>query len=200
MHKATAVFSVDDTSIRAHRFSYEHHNGAIPEGLVVRHKCDNRACVEPSHLELGTTADNNADMVMRGRLVSRPGSEKTNAKLTETLVVQLLFENAAGIPRREIAKKYGIAQSTLGYIITGKRWKHVARMIDVACPRCDALQARLEALTGDVGKVEKQIRLSAYASAGDPKRSDDTKMFAIWSGFLQAAIASAIQATTEGAG
>lgn len=51
----------------AHRVMYELVNGAIPDALLVRHTCDNRACIRPDHLVLGTHADNSADMVARGR-------------------------------------------------------------------------------------------------------------------------------------
>ena len=53
--------------IRAHRYAYERDHGPIPDGLVVRHKCDNPPCVNPEHLEIGTYQDNVNDMIARGR-------------------------------------------------------------------------------------------------------------------------------------
>jgi len=53
--------------IRAPRLSYQIHFGEIPEGMVVRHKCDNPECTNPDHLEIGTHADNMADIVNRRR-------------------------------------------------------------------------------------------------------------------------------------
>lgn len=52
---------------RAHRFAYESKYGAIADGLIVRHKCDNPPCCNPDHLEVGTTKDNAWDKVKRGR-------------------------------------------------------------------------------------------------------------------------------------
>lgn len=53
--------------IRMHRVSFELHKGPIPDGLLVRHTCDNPPCINPEHLITGTRADNVADMIARGR-------------------------------------------------------------------------------------------------------------------------------------
>jgi len=67
--------------VYAHRFSYEMHFGAIEEGLIVRHKCDNPRCVNPDHLELGTQRDNVDDMMGRGRNNPRRGKNHPKGAL-----------------------------------------------------------------------------------------------------------------------
>lgn len=69
-HFGVGRLGVDRRVVTAHRFAWELTNGAIPDGLYVLHTCDNRWCVNPEHLWLGTAADNAHDAVAKGRLRS----------------------------------------------------------------------------------------------------------------------------------
>src|SRR5690606_27753652 len=92
----------------------------IPDGLIVRHKCDNPPCINPEHLDLGTHKDNSDDMISRGRDRSR-GSRSPRSKLTDEEAVALVEEYKRGIlDQKMLAESYGIAQSTAGRIIRGE--------------------------------------------------------------------------------
>jgi hypothetical protein len=96
-----------------HRVAWELTYGPIPEGLVVRHKCDNPPCCEPTHLELGTQAQNVGDMIERGRQAL--GDRLPQTKLTDAQIVDIRDRVAAGELQRVVAADFGVTQ---GYVST----------------------------------------------------------------------------------
>lgn len=104
---------------RAHRVAYESFVGEIPKGLNVCHRCDNRKCCNPDHLFVGTQKENIADMIKKGRKDSRFGEKNTQNKLSQKQVFDIYKSTET---QRTIARKYGIDQSTVSNIKTGKLW------------------------------------------------------------------------------
>lgn len=109
----------------AHRFSYTMHNGDIPDGMVVMHKCDNPSCVNPDHLGIGTYKDNMADMRAKGR--DRPtgvkGEENPRSKLTEEIVRFIRANPQMG--HKEIADMHGLSPNAIRGVRIGRTWRHV---------------------------------------------------------------------------
>lgn len=105
---------------QAHRYSYLLHHGDIPPGHVVRHTCDNPACTNPAHLLVGTHADNCADKVARGR--STRGERHPHSKLTEDNIREIRRLDAEGLPRKQIARRFGVDTGTLRAIFSGRTW------------------------------------------------------------------------------
>lgn len=109
---------------RAHRLAWKLFRGEIAPSLVVCHKCDVRACVNPDHLFLGTHADNMRDMKERGR--SPHGDKHCRAKLTAEKVSRIKAMLAEGrMYMSELAREYGVTPATIGSIARGTTWRHV---------------------------------------------------------------------------
>lgn len=107
-----------------HRLAYECWVGPIPEGWVVRHRCDVTQCINPEHLEVGTYADNSGDMVVRGRQRDQRGEKHNMSKLTWTDVDNIRRTYyAGGITQSELGARYGVTQSQISAITRGVRWK-----------------------------------------------------------------------------
>ena len=123
----------------AHRIAYSMAHGDIPDGMCVLHRCDNRKCVNPAHLFLGTIADNNTDMTAKRRnawllhpeLVRR-GEEHHMAKLTDVAVNEIRLLAAGGWPHRALAKRFLVSKSTVTRAVSGKTWKSLALKLRTA--------------------------------------------------------------------
>ena len=103
------AFAINAKNQGAHRVSWELTNGPIPKGLMICHTCDNRPCVRPDHLFLGTALENWHDMDRKNRR-GHPGMRK----LTLDLVATIRHRYAAGgISVRKLAKEYGVNHSTI---------------------------------------------------------------------------------------
>lgn len=118
-------FSVEMRSMKAHRWLYALLHGPIPDGLVVRHKCDNPQCVNPLHLAIGTSADNQRDMHERGRASNRQGENHPLARLTADQVLEIRREASCGTRLRELAARFGITEKYASKIVRRDTWRHI---------------------------------------------------------------------------
>ena len=110
--------------IGGHRVSYYLHKSSPPAGVCVCHSCDNRSCVNPDHLFLGSNADNVRDRHNKGRTCS--GENRPQARLTEQDVIDI---RSRYIPRKvtlqQLANEYGVNNSHIWHIVNGTHWKGV---------------------------------------------------------------------------
>ncbi len=107
------------TQVRAHRYSWELlSDRPIPKGLLVCHTCDNPSCVNPSHLFLGTNADNTSDRHSKGR--DAKGTKHGMNRLTEA-DVHLIRESTLG--HSELGRMFGVSPQTIYKIRKGILWK-----------------------------------------------------------------------------
>ena len=105
---------------RAHRKIYIENYGPIPEGMIVRHTCDNRLCINPNHLVLGTHQQNSTDMVTRNRQAR--GEQVGTSKLTDDVV--RMIRSLSGSSRK-LAEFFGCSGTTIKDIKKNKIWSHI---------------------------------------------------------------------------
>ena len=111
--------------VRLHRAMYEKLHGEIPKGLVILHKCDVPACINPNHLLLGTQGDNVEDMIQKKRNNPSIGSKHGMAKLTESDIPKIKQRLNDGETCVAIAKDYGVSDNMIRHIKMGRSWRHV---------------------------------------------------------------------------
>lgn len=127
-HNGYGRFSFKSKPMHAHRFSWELHNGPIPDGLNVLHRCDNPKCVNPSHLFLGTQKDNVKDMVKKNRQsnkMGRKGESHSQNKLNEANIKRIRELYLKSFTQKELAKLFKVSQSQISRIVNNKNWGHI---------------------------------------------------------------------------
>ncbi len=114
------AISINGYTHKAHRVSWSLNNGPIPDGMCVCHKCDNRKCVNPKHLFLGTHLDNALDKYRKNRQRIVYGDNHPGIKITVAQRAEILALLNAGTPQRLVAIKYGVSQSLISLVKNGK--------------------------------------------------------------------------------
>lgn len=119
------VLVVKGNPRKAHRISWELNNGPVPEGMVVCHRCDNKRCVRPDHLFLGTQRDNILDCLNKGRRVMPSGENNCASKLTGNQVREIIQKIEHGEGACKLAREYGVTIGAIYPIKKGRTWKNI---------------------------------------------------------------------------
>lgn len=115
-YRISAAGKASPVIMLAHRWSYQHFNGPVPDGLYVLHSCDNQSCVNPEHLSLGTQAENVRQCAVRGRRNQSRERKLTAEKRAE---IKRRYTGAYG-QQTALAREYGVSQATVYSIVGGR--------------------------------------------------------------------------------
>jgi hypothetical protein len=119
-HTGYGSITVNKKQWLAHRLLWTIYNGEIPSGMCILHRCDNRSCVNPDHLFLGTRGDNNTDRAEKGR--SCRGILHPLSKLTDKLALEVY---QSSLSSRKAAKYYNISPTLVKNIRNKRTWRHI---------------------------------------------------------------------------
>lgn len=120
------TFTMKDKQWISSRASYTLFKGQIPDELFVLHSCDNRICVNPEHLSVGTHQENMNDMKSKGRQANQNGENHGNNKLMDCDICEILVLNSFGFTNIEIAKQFKVSDGLISMIVNKKRWAHIS--------------------------------------------------------------------------
>lgn len=107
-------------SVKVSRYLETLLKGPISPGIVIRHKCLNKDCINPDHLERGTSKQNAEDRNRDGTALK--GSKNHKAKLTDTQVLEIRSSDLSIV---ELVERYGISKPQVHSIRRGKSWRHL---------------------------------------------------------------------------
>lgn len=114
--------------MNAHKLAYVLTYGPVPDGMFVCHKCDNRQCVNPDHMFIGTPKENVHDMIQKNRAKYVPlrGEKNGSAKLCDQFVrtIKALLETKK-FKNTEIGELFGVTGAQIGHIAHGRQWRHI---------------------------------------------------------------------------
>lgn len=106
----------------AHAVSWEIHNGPVPDGLNVLHRCDYPPCVRPDHLFVGTQADNMRDMISKGRRAAHGRQALTASQVIE---IRRLYA-AGGTTYSKLGVLFGVGSSAINHIVHRRTWANLS--------------------------------------------------------------------------
>ncbi len=122
-HRDCHGYSRFGRKTKGHRYSYEKFKGEIPDNLSVCHTCDNKGCVNPDHLFLGTTQDNQSDKVNKNR--QSKGEDHGRTKLSKKEVSDIRSRLENGEFGTNLAKEYNVTTGLIYHIKHRRIWNHI---------------------------------------------------------------------------
>lgn len=104
----------------AHRYSWQVFHGQIPSGCQVLHRCDNRACVNPAHLELGDASKNRRDAIARGSVDAKATARARKRPIHPGRLSRIVRDYDRGVSIRQLVAKHNVPQTTLRRLLVAE--------------------------------------------------------------------------------